>query len=513
MKSNTNNSAGGFEFDDVQSLIRFGNARLVESCFLLLKIADVLAAREWLASADISTALLKDELPEQIIQIAFSAQGMKMMQLSDEIIEGFSDEFIVGMQGDESRSRRLGDIGENHPQQWDWGGSVEEMPHIVLLLYSIKGGLTKFRQQLEDDHFITAFEVSGELPTDELGVREPFGFVDGISQPRIDWEQKQSTDIHQRDQYSNWLVPGEVVLGYRNEYGLYTPRPLVDAEQDELALNLPQAEDEPGLRDLGRNGSYLVIRQLHQDVIGFWKTVHRESDLDPHKADELAASMVGRKRDGSPLISSSQRLIPGISRNSINNQFNYDLDPDGIRCPVSSHIRRSNPRTGDYPPDVNGFLSRMIRLAGFGQKRPDDDLIASSRFHRLLRRGRSYGPRLHPEDAIRKGAEKADRGLEFMCLVGNINRQFEFVQNAWIMNSKFAGLKNERDPLTGTREPLINGAETDKFKQPTNAGPSCITHDMAQFVTVRGGGYFFMPGIRALRYIARVKTKKDGDSV
>ncbi len=154
----------------------------------------------------------------------------------------------------------------------------------------------------------------------------------------------------------------------------------------------------------------------------------------------------------------------------------------------------------------------MIRLLGFASRRPEDDLIASSRFHRLLRRGRSYGPRLHPQDAIKKEAPSVERGLEFICLVGNISRQFGFVQNAWIMSSKFGGLQNERDPLLGTRENLLNDAKTDQFRCPKASGIADTSAGLPQFVTVRGGGYFFMPGIRAIRYLAKVTDQIEGDS-
>jgi deferrochelatase/peroxidase EfeB len=151
---------------------------------------------------------------------------------------------------------------------------------------------------------------------------------------------------------------------------------------------------------------------------------------------------------------------------------------------------------------VTGPISRLIKMFGFGLNRQDEDLVASSRFHRLLRRGRTYGPLLTPEDAVKPEAPADDRGLQFICLVANISRQFEFVQNAWAMSSKFAGLQQERDPLLGVREPLLNGDLTDHFNCPDPSGPKRKTCHLPQFVMVRGGGYFFMPGLRALQYIA-----------
>jgi deferrochelatase/peroxidase EfeB len=115
-----------------------------------------------------------------------------------------------------------------------------------------------------------------------------------------------------------------------------------------------------------------------------------------------------------------------------------------------------------------------------------DDLIASVRFHRLLRRGREYG---------QLGKAPQPTGLHFVCLNANISRQFEFVQNAWIMNGKFNALPDESDPLLG--------APNGHFSMPQEG--KCPAHiiGLPRFVTVRGGAYFFLPGIRAIHFLAR----------
>lgn len=110
---------------------------------------------------------------------------------------------------------------------------------------------------------------------------------------------------------------------------------------------------------------------------------------------------------------------------------------------------------------------------------------------------------MSPEDAVRPDrADGEERGLHFICLNANILRQFEFVQNAWIMGTKFNGLSGESDPLLGNREPLPGCPATDAFSIPReNTLPRRIT-GIPQFVTVRGGAYFFLPSLRALRYLA-----------
>ncbi len=501
-----------FEFDDLQALVRYGHGKLSETCFMLLDIVDADAAKKWLSTAPVTSSVAGDGPPSTALQVAFSVDGLRALGLGEALLDGFSSEFIVGLAGDESRSRRLGDVGRNAPEQWEWGGASGKVPHLLLLLYAVQGEIEPWRKSVEDDLFSLAFKVLKVLPTHDIGDIEPFGFVDGLSQPVINWERRQSSDLHEHDRYTNVIALGEFVLGYPNEYGLYTKRPLLDPAGDGVASVLPDAEENPGMKDFGRNGCYLVLRQLEQDVPGFWQFVDKACSSQPEERERLAASMVGRERNGSPLAPLVAEKISGVAWRDKENHFTYELDPAGGRCPIGSHIRRANPRTGDFPPGVTGFISRLLKIFGFGQRRRDEDLVASSRFHRLLRRGREYGPLLRPEDAVKPDAPQAERGLQFIALTANISRQFEFIQNAWLMNSKFSGVHQERDPLLGIREPLLSGESTDSFNHPDPEGPMHRACSLPQFITVRGGGYFFMPGLRALRYIAASTTAEGDDS-
>ena len=92
-------------------------------------------------------------------------------------------------------------------------------------------------------------------------------------------------------------------------------------------------------------------------------------------------------------------------------------------------------------------------------------------------------------------------GLYFICLNANIARQFEFVQSAWLQSPKFGGLESERDPLIGNRQPRADGAATDSFAMPTDGPTRCIA-GIPSFVKMQGGAYFFLPGLRALRFLA-----------
>jgi deferrochelatase/peroxidase EfeB len=288
---------------------------------------------------------------------------------------------------------------------------------------------------------------------------------------------------------------GEFILGYPNEYGLYTPRPLLSAERDPNN-SLPRAEDSPGSADLGRNGTYLVIRQLRQDVQGFWQAMDERAGGIDAERERLASQLVGRTLTGAPIVADvSTGSAPDL------NAFTFESDPAGHRCPIGAHIRRANPRTADLPPGGIGAVSQLIRTLGLAAKARAQDLAASARFHRLIRRGREYGVRITPEQALESLASP-ESGLHFVCLNANIQRQFEFVQSAWIMGTKFNGLHEESDPLLGNRLPGAAGTRCDYFTMPRADGASRRLANLPQFVSVAGGAYFFLPGIRALRFLA-----------
>ena len=479
------------EYDDVQGLIRHAHGKLPEACYLLLRIADARAARQWLAALAVATAVETTPRPTRAVQIAFTAEGLQALGVPTAIVSAFAPEFVEGMAA-ASRARRLGDVGTNAPDTWTWGvGS--RAPHLVVMLFAAANGLSALRDGVVDASFAAAFTTIATLDTVDLGGFEPFGFVDGISQPKIDWDGARTLP-RATTAYDNVIALGEIVLGYRNEYGKYTRRPVVDASTPAAAV-LPPAADDPAKRDVGRNGTYVVFRQLEQDVRLFWRTMHALGRVDGGAAP-LAEMMVGRRMTGEPLVDPA---APD------QNEFSYDGDPDGYRCPIGAHIRRANPRTADYPPGTGGALSRLVRTAGFGNVADRGDLLASSRFHRILRRGREYGERLLADAALREPPHgEAARGLHFICLNANPARQFEFVQSAWIMNATFGGTHGEADPLLGARQPSASGEPSDAFTAPRAEGLCRRVTALPQFVTVKGGAYFFMPGIRALQFLTRV---------
>ena len=490
------NTTRSVELDDIQGLVRFGYKHHTEAAFLLLRVKDREAACRWLASVPVSTATTIEPPSETAVQVALTAPGMRALGVDDAIVESFADEFVSGLADDANRARRLGDVGANHPSRWQWGAG-ERVPHVAVLLYALPGHLFALQRSIETQ-CEEGFERLACLATIDLDSTEPFGFMDGISQPLLDWERKRPVRDSERADYSNLSCLGEYLLGYPNEYGGYTDRPLLDAAR--AGARLPRAEDVPDRADLGRNGSYLVLRQLRQDVHAFWHFADRAAGGNAEVRERIASAMVGRRRDGTPLVGPTDERIEGGGTPDDLNAFTYRSDPDGVRCPLGAHVRRSNPRNADLPPGAPGFLSWAKRTLGFDADALAHDLVASTRFHRLLRRGREYGPAVSPEQALAQ-AGGAEPGLHFICLNANIARQFEFVQNAWAMGLHFEGLPNESDPLLGTRVTATDGTPTDGFSLPRGDGPDERIAGLPQFVTVLGGAYFFLPGIRALRFL------------
>jgi Dyp-type peroxidase family len=495
------------ELDDVQGLLRFGYKHLTDACFLLLRVKDPAAARAWLAKAPVTSAVKADPRPETALHIALTSEGLRALEIAPDLIEEFSAEFVAGMAGDAARARRLGDIGANDPRGWKWGAG-ERVPHVALLLYARSGRLAAWEQEI-DAQCGAGFVRIERLSTSDLEGMEPFGFVDGISQPQLDWERQRPVRDQDQLEYRNLSCLGEFLLGYPNEYGLYTPRPLLTPQRDPDAL-LPRAEDAPNQADLGRNGSYLVLRQLHQDVHGFWRELDRQAEGNTDLRERLAAAMVGRKKNGEPLVAPSEESVAdnAPAQRSTLNDFTYEADPRGLRCPLGAHIRRANPRNADLPGGPGGLRSRLWRMLGFNATTREQDLVASTRFHRLLRRGRPFGAGVAPALSATHTSPGAETGIYFICLVANIKRQFEFVQSAWLIGSKFAGLTGESDPLLGHRVPNPGDSPTDGFSIPQADGPDRRLNCLPQFVTVQGGAYFFLPGIRALRYLAMTGSKE-----
>jgi len=128
MSAHTDSLGAGIDLNDIQGLLRFGFKHHTEAVFLLLRVKDAAAAREWLGHVPVASSVSQDPLPKTVLQVALSSAGMHALGVGADVVGGFSEEFIEGMAGDANRTRRLGDVGENAPEQWDWG-SGNRVPH------------------------------------------------------------------------------------------------------------------------------------------------------------------------------------------------------------------------------------------------------------------------------------------------------------------------------------------------------------------------------------------------
>jgi len=436
-------------------------------------------AERWIDHALYPSNRLKYE--DSGVAIAFTASGLRKLGLSDDALATFVPEFREGMAA-EHRARQLGDIEDSRPGLWTWGrpDSARQPdnagePNIVwqsdidglLIVYAPPDTLAERVQTISRIRGCPEFRrvIRTRLYMQQgTGVPlEPFGFADGISQPYI-----EGVTMKVPPEGVRIIRTGEFVLGYPNEIGRLPASPSIALAEDPNH-GLPRLPHVPRA-DFGRNGSFLVMRQLEQDVTAFNRFVN--GDPDPGlRGDNLAARMVGRWRNGEPLVRAQQPRGPGeVTKTDLEdgNNFGYDReDRHGFECPLGAHVRRANPRDA---------LAQGLQLSPAEAQRLVDQ-------HRILRRGRTYRDDTRAE------------GLIFVCLNANIERQFEFVQSSWLMSREFSGLSGETDPILGNaprrftmQHPLLGRCRA----------------NLPQFVRVRGGSYFFLPGLRSLRYLSQL---------
>lgn len=470
---------------DIQGIFARGYGELEGGCYMLLGVRDAAAARAWLArlAGLVTTADSRPE--ERALQVAFTHGGLKALGLDDDTLGTFPHEFQDGMTS-RYRRRILGDDGDSAPENWQWGGPNNAPVHVLLMLFARdEPSRLEFCREMSGGFEAGGVEQIGRtlecvVLRDEANncSKEHFGFCDAIAMPFVEGLGKAGPP-------SNTIKAGEFILGYPNEYGLLTERAMVKPARDPRGL-LPTDAGGSGDRDLGCNGTYLVFRQLEQHVNRFWqfmedKTRSADGTSDPGARIRLASKMVGRWPSGAPLL-----LSPAADDTRLGHENDfayYAADPHGFKCPVGSHIRRSNPRDSLDPHPGT------------------EKSIAINKRHQLLRRGRAYGrpvaDSMDPSDILRAEAT-GERGLHFICLNANISRQFEFVQQTWANNPKFDGLYNDPDPIIGSR-----GPGDDIFTEQSEPVRR-VVRGLPQFVTVRGGAYFFLPGLAALRYLASI---------
>lgn len=474
---------------DIQGLVLRGYGNLRAARFLLLEVGDAALARAYLDGLSTRINLARDSPGTTALQVAFTARGLERLGVPARALATFSREFLEGMD-DDVRSDALGDRGDNDPSTWQWGRRSDPV-HALLLVYARSEDALTDALAVELASLEGGFRVLHAKETTMLAdLKEHFGWRDGLSMPKIAGVPPERPRKKHQESWTHPIRAGEFVLGYRNDYDAFTESPTVDAA-DDPANHLPVDRDGER-KSLGRNGTYLVYREMTQDVLKFWdylETQSREPGADAAaRAIALGAKMVGRWPGGAPLVTS-----PDADRaeRATDNAFLYADDQLGLRCPPGAHIRRSNPRDILAPED-----------------RSHEASILMVRKHQMVRRGRAFGrpvaASMDPRDilAARSPADDERRGLHFICLVGDIGRQFELVQRAWMHSANFAALYKDGDPISAARRPPGDDNPNDEFTCP--AEPLRRKYkQLPQFTRLVGGAYFFLPGIAALRFIAR----------
>lgn len=462
------------QLDDIQGMLSSGFGWLRSSRFWLLTIGDEEKARAWLVdllrSGLVVTAQQalegKDSSIGEAVAVAFSFAGLTRLGLEETSSHPFPTPFRSGM-GSPLREGLMNDAPRN---RWRWSdvrSDGRQEVHIVVANWHVPDAKLLMPTPHSD-----AFSVIKTIENRPSSFREdgklyePFGFRDGIAQPVIrdlrpeKGENPERVRRDARDFYEDRVTaPGEFVVGYRNEYDELTYCPDLKNWEASGRANHPKSH-------FALNGSYLAIRQIEQNVAAF-----NALEAKYPKRDDLTIGerLMGRRKNGLPLFWKGNRTK--VSDSSAD-AFRFRVhDADGFTCPKGAHIRRSNPRDS---------LGADIRSS-----------IKAAKLHKLLRRGRPYLERAEDETAPKEG-------LFFIACNADIERQFEFIHQRWIRNIRFGNLHHEDDPVVGKSE---------SCKQFTV--PRLPTGDEVSFAALTetlGGGYFFLPGIRALKFIAEHRS-------
>lgn len=463
------------DLNDIQGMVTRGYGKLYETAYFLLQVTDATKAKSWIKdifplidSGDISTH------PEKTLHLAFTPKGLSALGLDKKNLENFPVPFREGVVT-EDRSRILGDYGENAPDKWRWGANDEKL-HMTLIFHAKdKPALAAFLEE-EKNRIATiggvtiTKEITAHLRKDN---KEPFGFHDGISEPVIQGSGKPSPE-------NDLIKTGEFLMGYKNEHDQYPFSPLLEVNQGNSSLLKDDAAGS-GKKDLGHNGTFMVFRQMEQFVDEFWdfmedKTRKENGDIDKDASVKLAAKCIGRWPNGASLVKYPNEQPEGEFDND---DFGYaDEDPDGLKCPFGSHLRRNNPR------DTFRWYDKKQSLK-------------VTRRHRIIRRGRNY------EIPAADGSDTSEKGLCFICFNANLELQFEFIQHAWSNNNQPRHLSNDIDVIIGV--PPEGNPNNDKGQFTIQAEPvNQYIDNWKRFVAIKGGEYFFFPSLTVINYLTTI---------
>jgi Dyp-type peroxidase family len=378
------------------------------------------------------------------LSVAISYSGLEAIGVPQESLQSFPEAFRVGMA---ARARQLRDDGPNDPKNWD-SAFAKRQVHIAMSVFSDTEDnkqrvLAHAREQFEKSSGVTVLfkQDFGAQPGD----RNSLGYKDGIDQPAV-----EGSGVEPLPGQGRPIKAGEFLLGYPGEAGVPLPMPQPDV--------------------LARNGTYVGFRK-YQSRIGAFNRFLNANGRTEAERELVAAKLVGRWRSGAPLVLAPEVDDPALGADpQRNNDFNYSNDPHGWRVPFGAHIRRMNPRD-----------TQLTRLT-------------DTNIHRLIRRGTTYGPP-YDANALSEADDEVPHGAYFLFISARAMATMEFLQQEWINDGNFIGVGDERDPIIGQQE---DGATFTIPREPVRRR----IHGIETFNVLRGGEYFFMPSMSALKWLA-----------
>jgi deferrochelatase/peroxidase EfeB len=301
-------------------------------CHLFARVREPAAARVFLSTlADPVTTEegWGEDRPTTTLNVALSFRALERLGLPARLLDGFPPEFRCGM------AHRAAPLADD-PRTWD--AELRDLEVLLVIHAQSAAALTDEagRWQRQVAAHGSGLALTHAQDAALLGeAREHFGFTDGFSQPAIEGAAREDVPgqgiAYKRRPWWPWsrlrwraIKAGEFVLGYEDEDRGLAPAPPAPFH---------------------RNASFMVWRKLHQDVARFRAQIAGQSQRLGLGHDFLAAKLVGRWPDGSPLALRPERPDPQLGYDKRRaNDFFYGDDARGLRCPRGAHVRRTNPR-------------------------------------------------------------------------------------------------------------------------------------------------------------------------
>ena len=261
--------------------------------------------------------------PSATSNISFTYNALKKLGLPILSLHSFPDEFAIGMRG---RRAILGDNYSSDPENWDpvWNthdvevhmlisieaknmDNLEERYNKILsLVAETNGGVILFDGSLKDEDGKEITYQDAHALDNEAGqptAKEHFGYTDGISNPYFKGMLPgMGSVIGGGKKNPKALGIGEPKGNQGNPILASTWAPLETGEfilgHEDEAQEYPACPTPPLL---GKNGSFMVYRKLHENV-GMFNDMLEKTGADyPGGKEGLASKFAGRWRNGAPL--------------------------------------------------------------------------------------------------------------------------------------------------------------------------------------------------------------------